>query len=519
MYTGSVQPLELKGRRFEMLSSIHQWLEGVSYQCQKQGETLPAVTGVASDSRKVKRGDLFVAVPGSTLDGRRFIPDAISRGASAVVSEPLGDSNHSIGVPCLIVPNARKAIAQIAANAFGRPADRLKSIGVTGTNGKTTISFLIQFLVGLKHPTGIVGTVHYDDGKKKCAAHQTTPGPLELHERLSRMRTNGLTHVVMEISSHALDQDRTFGITFSEAVFTNLTQDHLDYHHDFEHYFAAKKKLFLEEPRPRRAVVNIDDPFGVSLVRELKRDQVITFGIREPADVCAKSLTVSLTSVEFDLVTDGMEYRVKAPLGLSLNVYNLLAALAVARSEGVSLKDAIGALENFKGVCGRMERIEEGQDFQFFIDYAHTPDALRNVLSETGKRSRSRIISVFGCGGDRDRGKRALMGAVAAQYSDLVIVTSDNSRSEDPESIFKDIRQGIDSKHAVLQIADREEAIRHAIQTAQAGDIVFLFGKGHERYQIVGNQSYPFSDHEVARKYLRKKCLPSSKLRTFAAGN
>ncbi len=490
------------------MKTLHELLAHIPCSWNGKGKLTVQIDHVQSDSRKVKPGDLFVAVSGFHMDGHKFIKEAIQRGAKAIVAEHFDPSVNDLGIPQFGVSNSRAVLSRLVACSYDFPAVKLKCIGVTGTNGKTTTAFLTHHLLNSVSRSGLVGSIYYDDGSTQRPAENTTPVPEALNETLTRMVANGLSYCVMEVSSHALDQDRTQDLQFSSAVFTNLTQDHLDYHHNFEAYYQAKRKLFFSEPMPEHSLINGDDSYGARLLKELHLNSgVVSYGANNSRDYLARKIQPSLSNLSFELVHGGKSLQVTAPLILRHNVYNILAALSTVSEEGFPLKDLISALAHFSGVPGRMERIDEGQDFQVFVDYAHTPDGLYNVLSSLGGISKNRVISVFGCGGDRDREKRPMMGEIASRFSDIVILTSDNPRSEVPEDILEEIRRGINGnqkKAELLVKIDRKEAIRQAIELAETDDLVFIFGKGHEDYQIVGKEKIPFSDQKVARHWLRE---------------
>ncbi|HLD56324.1 MAG TPA: UDP-N-acetylmuramoyl-L-alanyl-D-glutamate--2,6-diaminopimelate ligase [Candidatus Omnitrophota bacterium] len=498
------------------MKPLKAFLEGIPCSWNGLGELAAPIRSVQSDSRKVRAGDLFVAVSGLHVDGRQFIHEAVRRGAKAVISERWDNQIGQNGIPQFCVSNARHILGRLAACAYDYPARKLKCIGITGTNGKTTTAFLIQHLINAASRCGLVGSIYYDDGRGKLPSTHTTPAPETLHETLAQMVDRGLSYCVMEVSSHALSQDRTEGIEFSSAVFTNLTQDHLDYHRDFEDYFTAKRKLFLGPSVPEHVVINRDDSYGARLIEELAKAnrRFVSFGIKTPSDYSAAGIQLAWDHIDFELSAKGSRFPVSAPLILRHNIYNALAALGAVSEEGFPLLEMIRQLADFRGVSGRMERIEEGQDFYVFVDYAHTPDGLFHVLSSLEALSKRRVISVFGCGGDRDPGKRPLMGQVASRFSDVVILTSDNSRSERPEDILGQIKAGIDlfpKKADVRVLADRKEAIGQAIEMAESGDVILIFGKGHEHYQIIGEEKIPFQDQEVARYWLKRRCSPLAK--------
>ncbi len=480
------------------------------------------VSGISIDSRTVQKGDLFIALKGRECDGLLFVKEAVHRGACAVISETGNQDSLKQSIPHLSVPNSRQAFSEIAQAFYNYPARKLTFSGVTGTNGKTTSTFLIHHLLSQQNPCGLVGSISYWDGKEETESHHTTPDALHLNQLFVRMIQNQVTHCVMEVSSHGLDQERVFGIQFSSAVFTNLTQDHLDYHHNMETYYAAKKKLFVQQPAPKHSIINLDDAFGRRLESELPKDGTVwTYGFGEDVDFRATNVEIGFKQVRFTLEFESRDYLVEANLGLGFNVYNILGSLAAVYSMGVPLEEALARLKSFQGVRGRLERVSEARGISVFVDYAHTPDAMERVLSSMRKLTNKRILSVFGCGGERDRDKRPKMAKIACQYSDIVLVTTDNPRRESQGQIFSDIFKGIDTNTTsaeVLRIEDRAEAIECALQIAQFGDIVLIFGKGHEAYQIIGNEKKDFSDQEVVRAFERKKCLVSGKLRSFATG-
>jgi UDP-N-acetylmuramoyl-L-alanyl-D-glutamate--2,6-diaminopimelate ligase len=458
-----------------------------------QGTIPAAVSGVAYDSRRVQPGELFVAVPGLKQDGRRFVEEALTRGAAAVVLErPDVLEGRSTGR--VLVPSSREALARLADAYFGHPSGALTVVGITGTNGKTTTSYLVDALLSARgQRTGLIGTVQYRIGTEIIGAGQTTPEAVELQSLLRRMVNAGVTAVAMEVSSHAL------------ALFTNLTQDHLDFHGTMDTYRETKRRLFAllaAGPKPgRTAVVNADDPSGVSMVAGLPL-AALTYGIREPADVRPARWSSGAEGIRMSVQTPAGDLDIASPLVGEHNVMNLLAAAGV----GVALEmapQAIGrALGSVGSVPGRFERVEAGQPFLVVVDYAHTPDALERTL-ETARKlvgTGGRLGVVFGCGGDRDRGKRPLMGAIAARLCDHVWITSDNPRSEPPEAIIADIVAGIQGgpmdRHETLP--DRKVAIQRALAWARAGDVVVIAGKGHETYQVIGSEVFPFDDRAQA---------------------
>jgi len=471
--------------------------------------TLPrAVAGIADDSRKVAAGQCFVAVPGLRQDARRFIPDAVARGAALVVIE--GAAVADISVPQVAVPSAREAVALLGDAWHGHPTRTMTVVGITGTNGKTTTSYLVEALLrahGLR--TGVLGTIRYVGGTTAMDANQTTPDALQLLALLAQMRDDGVNGVAMEVSSHALAQARVEALAFDVAVFTNLTQDHLDFHGTFDEYRRAKRRLFellSRSPKPRRtAVVNADDPAAGSMSSGLTLD-VIRFGLGEGADVRAIEHSSALDGIRMIVATPAGRFALTSPLIGEHNVMNLLGAIGVGLALGLTPDTIAATLAHVGAVPGRFEQVKAGQPFLVVVDYAHTPDALERVLTTARKLTSGRLGVVFGCGGDRDRTKRPIMGGIAARLADQVWVTSDNPRSERPGAIIDEIVTGVreipDAAARYLTEPDRAAAIRAALTWGRRGDTVVIAGKGHETYQIVGSTVLPFDDREVARQAL-----------------
>ena len=467
------------------------------------------ITGLTDDSRRVSPGWLFVAVKGTQSDGHRFLAQAVAAGAGAIVVETgrvSGETLASIGIPVIQVGDSRRALGLLASRFYGDPSRRLKMIGVTGTNGKTTATYLCKAILeaaGVR--AGLIGTVAYLFGEERVAATHTTPGPLELQGLLRRMVDAGMQGVVMEVSSHALALDRTAGCHFGTAVFTNLTQDHLDFHTDMEDYFRAKLRLFTALASEAHAIVNGDDPYGGRVV-EATQARVWTYAIDRPADLRAEDVQISLNGVRFTARAPAGSVALRSPLVGRHNVYNILAAVGVGLVQRVPLETSAAGVATLKTVPGRFEQVDAGQPFTVVVDYAHTEDALYRLLTTAQTVRTGRIITVFGCGGDRDRGKRPKMGRVAARYSDVVVVTSDNPRTEDPDAIIREILPGVEAGlreagHGRYQVqADRRAAIAEAIRLARPGDLVLIAGKGHEDYQIIGREKHPFDDRVVARE-------------------
>ena len=456
------------------------------------------VTGLAYDNREARPGTLFFCVSGFTRDGHDFAPDAISRGAVALVVErPVG-----LGVPEIRVSSVRAAMAPAAAAFYGDPTATLQTVGVTGTNGKTTTAFLVRALLEADdRPTGLLGTVKSVIGGVEHEVQRTTPEAIDLQRTFRAMLDGGDRACVMEVSSHALELRRADAIHFAAAIFTNLTQDHLDFHPTMEDYFRAKRRLFKGGVlHPGVAIVNLDDPYGARLAGEL--DRPVTFAIHTPAAYRAADVSTQLSGSTFTVQTPDGPLALKSHLRGEFNVYNVLGALAAARALGVPTETCAAAIATAGQVPGRFETVDVGQPFAVVVDYAHTPDSLENVLSAARALTSHRLIAVFGCGGERDRGKRPLMGEIAGRLADRAIATSDNPRGEDPEAIIAEILTG--AGPGVAHEVDRRAAIAQAIGEAGPGDIVVIAGKGHEQGQEFENgRKLPFDDVTVAREILR----------------
>ena len=473
------------------------------------GDASRTITDVTYDSRTVEPGAVFVALKGLRADGTAFVQPALDRGAIAIVSEQPQPAD--VHVPWAVVRDARMALAQIAATFFRHPSAEMQVVGITGTNGKTTTAYLSSSIfeaAGIR--CGMLGTVAYRIGDELLEATRTTPEAPDVQRLLREMVDRGCGACVMEVSSHALALRRVDETSFAAAVFTNLTRDHLDFHEDMEQYFQAKRRLFEMLPRDSPSLLNVDDPRGASLAEIAGRP--VTFAIRKPADITPSPLSFSLAGLTFDVRTPRGTLQVRSKLVGRANVYNILAAVAT----GVALDVPFDAIERgvsaLDGVPGRFQIVSSANDgVTVVVDYAHTDDALRNLLETARPLASGRLITVFGCGGDRDRTKRPLMGAVAGRLSDLIIVTSDNPRSEDPNRIIQEIQRGItpdtrrDSGQRLLSIVDRREAIGKAIELAQPDDVVLVAGKGHEKYQVIGDRTLPFDDVAVAREALARR--------------
>jgi UDP-N-acetylmuramoyl-L-alanyl-D-glutamate--2,6-diaminopimelate ligase len=455
--------------------------------------------GVSYDSRNVRPGEVFVAVPGLETDGHCYVARAVERGAVCAVCQHPADC----GVPHAVVPSARRALAVISANWFGHPARRLTVVGVTGTNGKTTVTHFIKSILERKLGAGVglIGTIQNVIGGEILPADRTTPESRDLQELLRRMADSGCTHAVMEVSSHALALDRVYGIPFAVGVFTNLTRDHLDFHGTMENYCDAKAKLF---DSCAAAVYNADDPWHARLLRGSACHR-LAYGVDAPADLRGTELDLRAEGVAFTAETDGRRIPVRVAVPGRFTVYNALAAMGACRALGIPPEDSAEALAGCAGVKGRMEVVPTpGRDCTVIIDYAHTPDALENVLRTARGFARGRVIAVFGCGGDRDRTKRPQMGAIAARLADLAVVTTDNPRTEDPAAIIADILAGMGDRRGCTVVPDRAEAIRRAMDAAGPGDVIVLCGKGHETYQVMGRTVRHLDEREIVAEYLRQ---------------
>jgi len=472
----------------------------------------PSVNGLEYDSRRVKPGDAFIAMRGEASDGNKFIDKAIAAGAVAIISDSATETPRE-GVAWVQVPHGRRALARLSANFYKRPAERLAVTGITGTNGKSTTAFLLEaILSAASRKSALVGTIEYHVAGKVLPAPHTTPEALDLNRILAEALGDGATEVAMEVSSHALAQERVYGIPFDVAVFTNLTRDHLDYHHTMEEYFAAKRILFegCGTDPPRVAVLNGEDEYGEKLAKVSKKrgSEVLTYGLMS-GDLHAEKVDITPRGTRFDLVTPEEVVPVFSPLIGKVNVYNILAAAGAAYGRACKVDAIARGIASLARVPGRFERLDCKQLFTLVVDYAHTDDALRNLTSLAREfiqqaRQKGRVITVFGCGGDRDRAKRPLMGEAAGRGSDFVVLTSDNPRSEDPLAIINDAMVGLQRSGAKYKVeADRKTAIALAIREAGPGDIVLIAGKGHEKVQVTREGSTPFDDVEVARQLLR----------------
>lgn len=470
------------------------------------------ISAISTDSRRVAPGALFFAMPGQRTDGSYYVEEAIDRGAAAIVSQ--GPAGRLPGhVAHVQVPDVRKALAEVSQSFFGHPERALDLIGVSGTNGKTTVTTLCKHLLERPgSPVGLLGTVSYELGQRSLPAARTTPESSELCHLFDQMRRAGCQKAVLEVSSHGIDQHRVWKAPFKVAAFLNLTQDHIDYHGTMDAYFEVKARLFTGETghTPETAVINLDDPYGRRLLGLLPDGvRAVTFGEDAAAMFRAVDVDLSATGASFTLVHPEGRSRVESPLLGAYNVSNVLAALAIVHAVGMDLEEAMARLRAFGGVPGRMERIDCGQDFNVLVDYAHTPDALKNALTMLGPITPGRVLVVFGCGGNRDRLKRPLMTRAVQLHASEAWATADNPRGESLQAIFDDMRTGITNADKIHFVEDRRRAIHLAISAARAGDAVLIAGKGHESYQEFADTVAPFDDRQVARELLR---LRSGKL-------
>ncbi|MFC4076536.1 UDP-N-acetylmuramoyl-L-alanyl-D-glutamate--2,6-diaminopimelate ligase [Salinithrix halophila] len=474
------------------------------------GDRDTEIHGIQTASRQVQPGDLFIALRGFTVDGHRFIPEALENGAAALVVE----EEITADVPVIRVPDTRRAMAVFSDVFYRRPTSDLKLIGITGTNGKTTTAHLIRHILQNQgQKTGLIGTINMQIGEDVFPVKNTTPEVIELQRSFRRMVDEGCSHAVIEASSHALDLGRTRGCRFRTAVFTNLTQDHLDYHETMENYRNAKALLFsqlgngyadrsVDQPL---AVLNADDPASDYFAR-VTPAQVLRYGIEQKADVKAENIRFHPGGTRFTLATYQGSVQVDMKMMGKFSVYNVLAAAAVALGEGVPLEDIRDSLERIRGVDGRLEQVDNGQPFTVLVDYAHTPDGLENVLTTIREVAQGTVFCVVGCGGDRDRTKRPLMAEIGARYSDHLVITSDNPRTEDPLRIIDDMLEGVKQvpRERVTTLPDRAEAIQFCVERARPGDMVLIAGKGHETYQEINGVRYDFDDREQAREAIKR---------------
>ena len=477
---------------------LQELLRGVAVKSSTAADDLE-IREVRYDSRAVQAGDLFVAIRGFATDGHQYISKALEQGAVAVVCE-----EAPAGAPAVVVENARQALAEIAANRFGHPADSMVMLGVTGTNGKTTTTYLVKHMLeDAGHKVGLIGTNQNLIGDEVIETERTTPESYELHALFARMRDAGCTHVIMEVSSHSLVLDRVYGIPFAVGAFTNLTQDHLDFHKTMEEYRKAKAMLFAIS---EKGVINLDDDAAQAMLADAKCP-CLTFSCeKDAADLTAKNICLHADGVEFVATTKGELARVKLPIPGHFSVENALAALGIVLQTGMPLADAAHSLATATGVKGRVEVVPTDTDYTVLIDYAHTPDGVENVLRAVRGFAKGRVIALFGCGGDRDRTKRPKMGKIAADLADFCVVTSDNPRTEDPKAIIDDILEGMQGTKTPMEvIVDRPEAIHWALAHAKKDDVIVLMGKGHETYQEINHVKHHMDEREIVASFFDNK--------------
>lgn len=474
------------------------------YKCNQQSKHIE-VTGIETDHRNIKQGDLFICISGFTVDGHDFAPHAVENGAVAIISE----KEVNVSVPTIIVPDTKRALAMVATTFYGNPTNKIPLIGVTGTNGKTTVTYLLESIFqAFKRKTGLIGTIQMKIGNDVYPVKNTTPDALFLQKMFRKMVEEKVETAIMEVSSHALDLKRVYGCEFDIAIFTNLTQDHLDYHSSMEDYLRAKSLLFSQlgngySSRKKFAILNKDDTYS-ELLEKSTAHHVITYGCSNAAMVKATNIELNIHETKFTLHTPHGTADIKSHLIGMFNVYNMLAASAAALAMNIPLDIIQKALNDMTGVNGRFEQVLAGQSFAVIVDYAHTPDSLENVLKTIKQFSKRNVIVVVGCGGDRDRKKRPLMAKAALNYADWAIFTSDNPRTEDPTVILNDMTQTLQQTHYEV-IENRREAIYQAINKAEKDDIILIAGKGHETYQEINGIKYDFDDRIVAREAILQK--------------
>lgn len=464
------------------------------------------IKAIETDHRNIEEGDLFICIKGFTVDGHEFAEKAVANGARAILSE----RELSCHVPVIIVEDTTRALSLLASKYFKYPTEQLSLIGITGTNGKTTITYILEEIFKKHHKkTGIIGTIQMKIGDVSYPVKNTTPDALSLQKSFREMINEQVDVAMMEVSSHALALGRVHGCAFDIAVFTNLSQDHLDFHHDMEDYFQAKSLLFSQlgnaytENQRKFSIINIDDEYGRKL-KGYTAQHILTYGVENDASVMARQIKMDIFQTTFTLETPIGEITINSPLIGMFNVYNMLAAATVAIAKHVPLSTIKEALEDIQGVAGRFERVDAGQKFAVIVDYAHTPDSLENVLQTIQDFASQKIYVVVGCGGDRDKTKRPLMADISLQYADHAIFTSDNPRTEEPAAIIDDMTKGLSQDHYEV-IENRKEAINHVIELAEEGDIILIAGKGHETYQEINHVRYDFDDREVAKQAIVRK--------------
>ncbi|NRG43462.1 UDP-N-acetylmuramoyl-L-alanyl-D-glutamate--2,6-diaminopimelate ligase [Bacillus sp. CRN 9] len=464
------------------------------------------ITSIENDNRNVEEGSLFVCIKGYTVDGHDFASSAVEKGAVAVIAE----RQLNLPVPVFVVKNTRRAMALLADAFYGQPSQQLHLIGITGTNGKTTTSHIIdKILADAGKTTGLIGTMYTKIGNQTFEVKNTTPESLTLQRTFKKMKDSGVTSAVMEVSSHSLDEGRVHGCDYDIAVFTNLTQDHLDYHQTMDEYRRAKGLLFAQlgnafhYDRPKYAILNADDAASYDYEKSTSA-YVLSYGIDHDADFRATHIQMTSAGTSFDLITPVGSYSIQMQLIGKFSVYNVLASIAAAFASNIPMESIIHSVEEVKGVSGRFETVDAGQDFSVIVDYSHTPDSLENALKTVKQIAGQRIFTVVGCGGDRDRSKRPIMAKIACEYSTDAIFTSDNPRTEDPDEILKDMEAGVKGQSYKV-ITDRKEAIEYAVKRAGKGDCILIAGKGHETYQQIGHEIIDFDDRLIAKAAIEER--------------
>ena len=471
--------------------------EGLDYKVLKEVNKNFIYDGIEYDSRKIKNNFIFVALEGNTVDGHDYIDKAVLNGATCIIVSKKVEIKYDVNY--YLVENLRENLSIIASNFYDYPQNKLTIIGVTGTNGKTTSTYMIEKLLG-EEKVSRIGTIEYKIGNEVINAPNTTPESAELIKLMYMSYNKGIKYIVMEVSSHSLELGRVNSINFDYALFTNLTPDHLDYHKDMDNYFLAKRKLFLKLKNKSNAVINIDDKYGKKLYDEFKCYGALSYGLNE-----AELKISNENNLDFLNYKNIKSEFINNTIG-TFNIYNILGSVGIAIKIGIPFEEIVEKIPFLNPAPGRFEPVNIGQNFKVIIDYAHTPDALENILKTAKNLEKNKLITVFGCGGDRDKTKRPIMAKIAEKYSDVVILTSDNPRTEDPKKILDDVFAGFENKNHFTEI-NREKAIEYAINIAEKNDIVIIAGKGHENYQIIGREKIHFDDREIAQEYIEKKLL------------
>lgn len=479
--------------------NLKKLLEGLDYSVLQGNDSLE-ISNIQYDSRKIQKEDVFFCIKGFNVDGHKFISSALKKGANAIVCEE--DVVEPMPNTAVIkVKDGRKALALCSANFYGRPAEKMKIIGITGTNGKTTSAFMIKsILEEAGYKVGLIGTIANYIGNQKLHSERTTPESLELHELFKKMVDNGVEYCVMEVSSHSLSLNRVYGIEFCQGMFTNLTQDHLDFHKTFDNYYNAKLELFKNSVN---SIVNIDDSYGKKVLEDASNNK-ISYGIKEAADVKAENISIHPRGAEFKIFYKDNYENVELQIPGNYNVYNALGSAATCLNEGIDIQKVIKGLNRVQ-VPGRCEIVTKKYNlgFDVIVDYAHTPDGLQNILETAREFTKGRLISVFGCGGDRDKTKRPIMGKIGSELSNVAIITSDNPRTEEPDKIIEDVVAGI-VKDNYMVITDRREGIKKAMEIAKKGDVIVVAGKGHEDYQVLKDGTIHFDEREVIAEIVKE---------------